>query len=202
MKKGLKVFLIILAILIVLVGGLILIFPKYKHWQYKKERQQHRVGQEEAFSKIEFTVPEGYTVKDDPESSFVPELRLGDPDDILCVISMQAWKRAEFNAMSPDTLIENSTPSDVKGGEVIRGPEDVSIGGMEGKMMVVKGEEVSEEWGVHFAWQDTYYMLQSDEYLYKFTGHVDDTLMFERDDLETNPCMTGFDQFINSVKLK
>ena len=65
-----------------------------------------------------------------------------------------------------------------------------------------RSDQVSEDLGVHFSYQDTYYMLQSDEYLYKFTGHIDDVLMFERDDLETNPCMTGFDQFINSIKLK
>lgn len=202
MKKGLKVFLIILAILIVLWGGLILIYPKYHDWKNKKDAEKSRAEQEEAFSKIEFTVPEGYTVKDEPESWFMPELRCGDPDDILSVIRMQAWDREHYNAMSVDSLLDNCKPSADRPGEILRGPEEVDIGGLKGKMMVVRSDQVSEDLGVHFSYQDTYYMLQSDEYLYKFTGHIDDVLMFERDDLETNPCMTGFDQFINSIKLK
>jgi len=139
MKKGLKVFLIILLVIIILIAGFYIIAPKIHNMMNLREASKYRAEQEEAFSKLEYTIPAGYEEKEeDPKDWFLPDLKCGDSDGVLSVIEMQAWDKASFSGFTPDSLLENVRPENARGGKIVKGPEAVSVGGLEGKTMTVQ----------------------------------------------------------------
>ena len=194
MKKGAKVFLIILLVIIVLAAGFFCFAPKIQNMTDLRDAGNHRAKQQEAFSKLEYTVPAGYETKEeDPEDWFLPDLVCGDKDGLLSVIEMQAWDIADINM---DSLLENVKPENARGGEIVKGPEAISVGGLEGKTITV------QEQNGHFGGVCNYVFLASDEYVYKFTNSITVDSGYQGEIQDSDPCITGFDEFINSIKLK
>ena len=197
MKKGLKVFLIILLVIIIFIAGFILLYPKIDNMKKLRDASKHRAEQQEAFSKLEYTVPADYEEKEeDPKDWFLPDLVCGDSDGVLSVIEMQAWDKASFGGFTPDSILENVRPENSRGGEIVKGPEAVSVGGLEGKTMTV------QEQNGYFGGVYSYVVLESDEYIYKFTNSITVDGDYQGEIQDSDPCITGFSEFINSIRLK
>ncbi len=109
---------------------------------------------------------------------------------------MQAWDKATFSAYTPDSLLENVKPENARGGEIVKGPEAISVGGLEGKTMTV------QEQNGYFGGVYSYVVLESDEYIYKFTNSVTVDRDYQGEIQDSDPCVTGFGEFINSIRLK
>ena len=59
-----------------------------------------------------------------------------------------------------------------------------------------------QEQNGYFGGVYSYVVLESDEYIYKFTNSITVDRGYQGEIQDSDPCITGFAEFINSMKLK
>ncbi len=200
MKKLGKVLGIIVALIVLAAVG-IFGYSKYEDYQREKEKKEKEEDKIAALSKINYTIPEGFDLPSPGDRGYGYIDYNYEENDMLAQIVLEVWNQEKYPAYDSVEERISSIMDGVEGrGEaIIRGPEDVDLNGLKGKMIVTGDQKVSEEWDVHLLSQSNYYVFEKDGYLYIFKYNIIDERMGDRDDTQTNKCVTSLEVFVNSI---
>ena len=182
MKDGKSVFLVIISVLstvLVIFGGKAL-YNKYLVFKYSRDYKDD-------YKEIEYEKPEKFSKSDDTYS-FIGHYY--SDDNISCNISISSYAK-EYYDSKEDVLRYISVQVSNK----VTGPEDVDINGYKVKKLTVESNDYAKD-------TDYYYIFESTNYYYKVEYSISDYAKGDRTDLDTNPCLTSKDNFLNSIKLK
>ncbi|MBP3871724.1 MAG: hypothetical protein J6E46_12215 [Faecalicoccus sp.] len=197
MKKLGKILgILVRLVALVLVG--VYAFKAYEDYKRNQEKKAKEEDKIKALSKINYTIPDGFGLPVEGDRGYGSIDYNYKENDMVAQIVLEVWNQEKYPAYN-DVDQEISRIIEGREEKVISGPEDVDLNGLKAQTVVVGSSNVSEEWNVHLASRKDYYVFEKDGYLYILHYNVIDEKKGDRDDAETNKCVTSREIFVNSI---